>query len=229
MRQDGKNKEKAGPSLTTTLLENLRPPGVYREDYKDDVRMLTWNVSMGIKTALGFIVACAFLMINWKTWRLSLPYGEVTIHFPRLVGLSLSEAAFASLGRWRVSKHYKWGMRLVVFAVAAVIAYDLKPGFLHRPFLLPLLLLLWATGLFAFLVCMMWLFQYMRLDRFAMRWSAAAVLLVIVGAFSLMLLLGNWIHPSLGFVLFMIEMFLITIFGFVLVDAFLETIILKWK
>ena len=227
MGTDKRDKKREVKLFLTWLIEAAQPSGLPRPK-ELDASLLTSDLITRIKGSLGCIVMCSFMMLNWKTWHLHFRYGELTIHFPRLLGLSLIEGAIIGLSSLRVHKHYKWGMRVVAAAILVAISADLRPGLLDKPWLRIPILLLWAAGILAFLFCMMLLFMRMDVYKVGVHWFAATILMILLCIFLLLSLVGTLIHPTLGLVLFIISLVIFFIFGLTLIDAFLVTII-KWS
>jgi hypothetical protein len=213
--------------LLTAFMESGQS---YSKKNELDARILTWDLLTHVKFSLGCIFVCSFLMLNWKTWYLHFPQGTATIHFPRLLGLSLIEAVIVKgLGNLRVHKHFKWGMRGAAVAIAVAISIDLRPQLLEKPWLQVSVLFLWAVGISAFLYCMTLLFVRMDVYKVAVIWFTSMILVILLCVFYLLYLIGMVIHQTLGSVLLIIlfPVFLLAVFA--LVDAFLLSLVPKWK
>lgn len=211
-------------------MEGGQPLALFSEGNKLDARILTLDLITRVKFSVGCILACSFLMLNWKTWHLHFPYRTATIHFPRLLGLFLIEAAIVKgLGILRVHKHYNWGMRIAAAATAGAITIDLQPQLIEKPWLRVPVLLLWAIGILAFLYCMALLCLRMEVYKLAANWFTSMTLVIVLCVLYLLYLVGSLIHRTLGLVFFIILFAMFVIFVLALVDAFLLTLVPKWK
>ncbi len=190
-----------------------------------------WSVSMRIKTALIVTIIAGFLMSPWKEWPLHLLHADWTIHFPRILGLTLIECVTGSLlAGMPVYRRYTVGIRIAFWLTGAAIGVDLRSVYYNSPLLLALIMLLWAAGLIAFALSVKWLFQAMDQPRFSRLWNQVAVLVAILGTYPVVVLFGHLFgadpagNPSLNAV----YKILLIVSGFRAIDAILEPVLLKW-
>jgi hypothetical protein len=190
-----------------------------------------WLVKAKVKFSLAFIMFCSILMIDWKEWTVYLFSHELKIHFPRQLGLMLIEGTLGGiLAKLPVEKLYRFGMLIVLAAVGTFITINLKPNICDSPILKSLIIIFWAVGIILFLICMRLLFRNLGQQKLYLRWRKAALYLAILYLYSIFFLFIYWLDNKAIENTFMIFIFkLMVLFtGFKIIDAFLESIILKW-